>query len=125
MNIYNAKAGYLLLLPGALHLDSISSINSSLSKMSERDRSLSPQPVEEKNKNKDDASEAILIKNLSRNVGENHLRAIFGCYGDIDKVDVPIYFKCAYFMKIAVVVQLTYTFVFSWTEQRKCNCRIS
>jgi RNA-binding protein with serine-rich domain 1 len=64
--------------------------------MSVQSRSVSPRPVADagKKKERDDESEAIHIKNLSRNVGESHLRAIFGCYGDISKVNIPTYFKC-------------------------------
>jgi hypothetical protein len=54
---------------------------------------------EEVKGDRDVDSEAIQIKNLSRNVGESHLRAIFGCYGEISKINIPVYFKCKCFFQ--------------------------
>jgi RNA recognition motif-containing protein len=38
----------------------------------------------------------VVITNLTRNVAEVHLRAVFGYYGEITKVDLPLYAKCEY-----------------------------
>ncbi|KAF8591420.1 hypothetical protein K439DRAFT_1326667, partial [Ramaria rubella] len=35
----------------------------------------------------------VVITNLTRNVVEIHLRTIFGIYGDIKKIDLPLYGK--------------------------------
>ncbi|KAF7971766.1 hypothetical protein HWV62_36195 [Athelia sp. TMB] len=39
-------------------------------------------------------AKVIHVANLTRNVVESHLRAIFGFYGEITKLDLPIYGKC-------------------------------
>ncbi|KAI0268358.1 hypothetical protein BC834DRAFT_787246, partial [Gloeopeniophorella convolvens] len=38
-------------------------------------------------------TKVVLINNLTRNVVEAHLQAIFGFYGEIVKIDLPIYVK--------------------------------
>jgi RNA-binding protein with serine-rich domain 1 len=38
----------------------------------------------------------VVITNLTRNVVEGHLRVIFGFYGEVVKVDLPMYAKCAH-----------------------------
>ncbi|KAI0033351.1 hypothetical protein K488DRAFT_47976, partial [Vararia minispora EC-137] len=35
----------------------------------------------------------IIVANLTRNVVETHLRSVFGLYGPIVKVDMPVYIK--------------------------------
>jgi hypothetical protein len=70
--------------------------------MSVRGRSPSPRsPKARQNDDVDmDASKdtinakGVIITNLTRNVGEAHLRAVFGFYGEISKVDLPLYAKC-------------------------------
>jgi len=42
-------------------------------------------------------AKVVIITNLTRNVVEAHLRAIFGFYGIIDKIDLPTYAKCELF----------------------------
>jgi RNA-binding protein with serine-rich domain 1 len=37
----------------------------------------------------------LVITNLTRNVVESHLRTIFGSYGEIKKIDLPVFAKCA------------------------------
>jgi len=69
--------------------------------MSTRGRSASPQsrdvdvdmdkPLDEK-----PDAKVILITNLTRNVVEAHLQSIFGFYGEVVKIDLPTYVKCAY-----------------------------
>ncbi|KIJ56699.1 hypothetical protein M422DRAFT_149663, partial [Sphaerobolus stellatus SS14] len=51
-------------------------------------RSVSPSPAEGKGTLK-----VIVVKNLTRNVVEAHLRKVFGFYGEIKKVDLPLYGK--------------------------------
>ncbi|OBZ70165.1 RNA-binding protein with serine-rich domain 1 [Grifola frondosa] len=69
--------------------------------MSTRGRSTSPHPlndgdIEMENGNGDEKfinAKVIIITNLTRNVVEAHLRTIFGFYGDIIKIDLPIFGK--------------------------------
>jgi RNA-binding protein with serine-rich domain 1 len=69
--------------------------------MSTRGRSASPQSrdvdvdMDKQPEEKLDAK-VIVITNLTRNVVEAHLQSIFGFYGEVVKVDLPIYVKCAY-----------------------------
>ena len=36
----------------------------------------------------------VVVKNLTRNVVESHLRVVFGFYGQITKIDLPVFVKC-------------------------------
>ena len=38
----------------------------------------------------------VMVTNLTRNVVEAHLQTIFGFYGQILKVDLPVYGKCTF-----------------------------
>jgi RNA recognition motif-containing protein len=40
-------------------------------------------------------SKVIIVNNLTRNVVEAHLKMIFGSYGEVVKVDLPLYGNCA------------------------------
>ena len=67
--------------------------------MSTRGRSASPQErdvdvdMDKKSEEKSDAK-VIVITNLTRNVVEAHIQSVFGFYGEIAKIDLPIYVKC-------------------------------
>ncbi|KAL6309625.1 hypothetical protein BKA93DRAFT_925014 [Sparassis latifolia] len=68
--------------------------------MSTRGRSTSPHPlhdgdVDMENGSGEDKLDAkvVIINNLTRNVVESHLRTIFGFYGEITKLDLPVYGK--------------------------------
>lgn len=39
-------------------------------------------------------AKVVIVTNLSRNVVEAHLQTIFGFYGEITKVDLPLFGKC-------------------------------
>jgi hypothetical protein len=39
-------------------------------------------------------AKVVIITNLSRNVVETHLKTIFGFYGEIVQIDLPLYGKC-------------------------------
>jgi RNA-binding protein with serine-rich domain 1 len=39
-------------------------------------------------------AKVIIVTNLTRNVAESHLKTVFGFYGEILKVDLPVYVKC-------------------------------
>lgn len=69
--------------------------------MSTRGRSISPHPlrdgdVDMENGNGVDKLDAkvVIVTNLTRNVVESHLRTIFGFYGEITKIDLPVFGKC-------------------------------
>ena len=42
-------------------------------------------------------AKVVVVTNLTRNVVEAHLRAIFGFYGEVQKVDLPVFGKCTLF----------------------------
>ncbi|THV05507.1 hypothetical protein K435DRAFT_602411, partial [Dendrothele bispora CBS 962.96] len=66
--------------------------------MTERGRSTSPRPlvvggdVDMDTSSKENAK-VIIVTNLSRNVVEPHLQSIFGFYGHITKIDLPLFAK--------------------------------
>jgi RNA-binding protein with serine-rich domain 1 len=72
--------------------------------MSTRGRTASPQSrgadadmdLDKQSDSKPDAK-VIIVTNLTRNVVEAHLQAIFGFYGEVAKIDLPTYAKCRYF----------------------------
>lgn len=41
----------------------------------------------------------VIVLNLTRNVADAHLRAIFGLYGEIRKVDLPVHARCTSFLR--------------------------
>lgn len=41
-------------------------------------------------------AKVVIVTNLTRNVVEAHLRTIFSFYGDITKIDLPVFGKCAW-----------------------------
>jgi RNA-binding protein with serine-rich domain 1 len=43
-------------------------------------------------------AKVVIVTNLTRNVVEPHLKAIFGFYGEITKIDLPLFGKCEYSM---------------------------
>ena len=67
--------------------------------MSTRSRSGSPQREMDVDMDKPSDSKpepkVVVITNLTRNVVETHLRVIFGFYGEVVKIDLPMYAKCA------------------------------
>ena len=72
--------------------------------MSARGRSLSPRPLRDEDVDMDGSPRAnsnakvVIVTNLTRNVVESHLQTIFGFYGEIVKVDLPVYGKCGYML---------------------------
>ncbi|KAI9066746.1 hypothetical protein FKP32DRAFT_1673589 [Trametes sanguinea] len=68
--------------------------------MSSRGRSLSPRPLRDEDVDMDSRSpprnshaRVVIVTNLTRNVAESHLQTIFGFYGELVKVDLPVYGK--------------------------------
>ena len=45
-------------------------------------------------------TKVIVVTNLTRNVVESHLKTIFGFYGHITKIDLPVFGKCTYFSTV-------------------------
>jgi hypothetical protein len=39
-------------------------------------------------------AKVVIVTNLTRNVVWSHLQAIFGLYGEITKIDLPLFGKC-------------------------------
>jgi RNA-binding protein with serine-rich domain 1 len=39
-------------------------------------------------------AKVIIVTNLTRSVVETHLQTIFGFYGQITKIDLPLFGKC-------------------------------
>lgn len=54
------------------------------------DRTRSPSPATKP------GAKVVVVTNLTRNICEAHLHAVFGFYGSISKVDLPIYPKCTF-----------------------------
>jgi RNA-binding protein with serine-rich domain 1 len=76
--------------------------------MSERGRSPSPKPIGDVGMDvdrspRDEKSDAkvVIVNNLTRNVVESHLRTIFGFYGRILKIDLPLFHKCMFLKMIS------------------------
>ncbi|KAH9853584.1 hypothetical protein C2E23DRAFT_902936 [Lenzites betulinus] len=70
--------------------------------MSSRGRSVSPRPLRDEDVDMDSGSRSpprktnarvVVVTNLTRNVAESHLQTIFGFYGEVVKVQVPLYGK--------------------------------
>lgn len=69
--------------------------------MSARGRSTSPRPLQDADVDMENGggstkpnAKVVIVTNLSRNVVEAHLQTIFGFYGQITKIDLPIFGKC-------------------------------
>ena len=66
-----------------------------------RGRSTSPHPLREGDVEMDvdqkvekPNAKVVVITNLTRNIVEPHLQTIFGHYGKITKIDLPLFGKC-------------------------------
>ncbi|CCL99444.1 uncharacterized protein FIBRA_01462 [Fibroporia radiculosa] len=67
--------------------------------MSSRGRSISPRPLHDADIDMDRENgeklhaRVVVVTNLTRNVVESHLRTIFSFYGEITKIDLPVFGK--------------------------------
>lgn len=67
-----------------------------------RGRSISPHPLHdtdvdmENDKLEKPHAKVVIVTNLTRNVVESHLQSIFGYYGEITKIDLPLFGKCEF-----------------------------
>ncbi|KAG1874676.1 hypothetical protein DFJ58DRAFT_321135 [Suillus subalutaceus] len=67
--------------------------------MSTRGRSISPKPLQdadvdmENGGNDDKKCKVVVVNGLSRNVVQAHLQTIFAFYGEIVKIDLPLFLK--------------------------------
>ena len=41
-------------------------------------------------------SKVVIVTNLTRNVVQEHIQTIFGFYGEIVKLDLPLFRKCVF-----------------------------
>jgi len=41
-------------------------------------------------------AKVVIVTHLTRNVVESHLKTVFGFYGQINKIDLPVFGKCAF-----------------------------
>src|SRR5882757_6706056 len=86
--------------------------------MSHRGRSTSPHPLRDEDVEMDTSSnnnnnnekmdlgdsngvikpdiKVVVVTNLTRNVVQEHLQTIFGFYGEIVKLDLPLFGKCLF-----------------------------
>jgi hypothetical protein len=62
-------------------------------------RSVSRSPAPRDRDGPKPGPKVIIVVNLTRNVADAHLRAIFGLYGEIRKVDLPLHAKCTSFLR--------------------------
>jgi RNA-binding protein with serine-rich domain 1 len=86
--------------------------------MSVRGRSPSPRAAQDgdvemgnaspKNPDKSEAK-VIIVTNLTRNVVEAHLNIIFGFYGQITKIDLPLYGKCKSFNQLTIRIRTSHS----------------
>lgn len=96
--------------------------------MSTRGRSISPKPLQdadvdmENGANDDKKCKVVVINGLSRNVVQAHLQSIFAFYGDIVKIDLPLFLKCKALDNYSCVSYLC--LYFSWPESRKSCPRV-
>ena len=72
-----------------------------MSSYSDRGRSQSPRQLNDGdvdmgngNFEKKEDCKVVTVANLTRNVVEAHLRMIFGFYGDIVKIELPLFGHC-------------------------------
>ena len=70
-----------------------------------RGRSTSPHPLRDEDVDMDNTTtehvdkpnaKVVIVTNLTRNVVEAHLQTIFGFYGELTKVDLPLFGKCEF-----------------------------
>jgi hypothetical protein len=108
-----------------------------LTTMSTRGRSTSPRSrdvdvdMDKQSEGKPDAK-VIVVTHLTRNVVETHLQTIFAFYGEIVKIELPIYAKCAFpthavsflFFPCASLSFLTHPVLCSGPKQRESLARI-
>ncbi|PFH50536.1 hypothetical protein AMATHDRAFT_144827, partial [Amanita thiersii Skay4041] len=52
-----------------------------------------PSPPHDKSTSNNSDAKVVIVTNLTRNVVEAHLRTIFGFYGHIIKIDLPLFGK--------------------------------
>jgi len=57
-------------------------------------RSVSRSPLPRDRDGAKPGPKVVIVLNLTRNVADAHLRAIFGLYGEIRKIDLPVHARC-------------------------------
>jgi len=61
----------------------------------------------------------IIVNNLTRNVVESHLKIIFSFYGEIVKIDLPLYGKCGLHILVLVKLKTDENESNSWSKPRQ------
>ena len=91
-----------------------------------RGRSTSPLQTKDVDMDIDDRSpehklipKVIIVNNLTRNVVESHLKIIFSFYGEIVKIDLPLYGKCTLHTLVLLRFETNENKSYSWAEQRQ------
>ncbi len=65
-----------------------------------RGRSTSPHPLHDADVNMEGEkldkpnAKVVIVTNLTRSVVEEHLKTIFSFYGEVTKIDLPLFGKC-------------------------------
>lgn len=109
--------------------------------MSARGRSTSPHPLRDEDVEMDTASnhekvdlaspdgvnkpdsKVVIVTNLTRNVVQEHLQTIFGFYGEIVKLDLPLFGKCASSALMSIFIYCAHGHS-SWSKPRKSSTGI-
>lgn len=99
--------------------------------MSTRGRSTSPRPATEAEMDVDQSTavqkpdaKVVIITNLTRNVVESHLQTIFGFYGPIIKIDLPLFGKCERQLYLFYQLNVLKEFHFSGPKPRESSVGI-
>ena len=94
-----------------------------------RGRSTSPHPLHDADVDMDvdtkiekPNANVVIVTNLSRSVVEAHLQTIFGHYGEITKIDLPLFGKCVLSFVVAFGVLIL---LYSRSESWKGRSRVS
>ena len=91
-----------------------------MSSYSTRGRTQSPRPLNgsdidmgnENTHNKED-TKVIIATNLTRNIEEFHLKMVFGVFGEIRKIDLPLFSHCGSYRNVLEALK---KFFCSWSE---------
>jgi len=61
----------------------------------------------------------IIVNNLTRNVVESHLKIIFSFYGEVVKIDLPLYGKCGLHVFVLLKLKTNKNESHSWSKPRQ------
>ena len=69
-------------------------------------------------------SKVVIVTNLTRNVVQDHLQTIFGFYGEVVKLDLPLFGKCASLAPTLSCKPLSAHGHSSWSKPRQSSIGI-